>query len=323
VTKSKESVKSPDRKSVILLGNDATETAFKEGTARSVSHLASGCSRVRRHPVSRAISSGPGKRPRIWRRRFAASTGDHKVAAECRTDHPSACDTGVGKLQGQEGISNLVEAFLVAGSQSVVASLWSADDTFASALMERFYQRMAQGEDTSSALRNAKLDLLAKYGDQVRPFYWAAFIAVERLPHRLVWDNNESNLDERTKILERSADWWRASIQSCHEWSDWKSLVQSRREQILRAPNQRRLRRKSTGWWQTLRPATPDFDTPACGTYPLGTRSMQPCSGSLSMAANGRCFCEDVHQGGAAYSAGIALATCCLDAASEYSADIR
>ena len=65
----------------------------------------------------------------------------------------SACDTGVGKLQGQEGISNLVEAFLVAGSQSVVASLWSADDTFASALMERFYQRMAQGEDTSSALR--------------------------------------------------------------------------------------------------------------------------------------------------------------------------
>src|SRR5207302_5539071 len=90
----------------------------------------------------------------------------------------SACDTGVGKLQGQEGISNLVEAFLVAGSQSVVASLWSADDTFASALMERLYQRMATGEDTSSALRDAKLDLLAKYGDQIPPFYWAAFIAV-------------------------------------------------------------------------------------------------------------------------------------------------
>ena len=66
----------------------------------------------------------------------------------------SACDTGVGKLQGQEGVSNLVEAFLVAGSKSVVASLWSADDTFASALMDRFYQRLGQGEDISSALRN-------------------------------------------------------------------------------------------------------------------------------------------------------------------------
>jgi CHAT domain-containing protein len=51
----------------------------------------------------------------------------------------SACDSGVGKLQGQEGISNLPNAFLVAGSKSVVASLWSTDHTFASALMERFY----------------------------------------------------------------------------------------------------------------------------------------------------------------------------------------
>jgi len=67
---------------------------------------------------------------------------------------------------GAKGISNLVEAFLVAGSKSVVASLWSADDTFASALMERFYRHWLQGEDTSSALRNAKLDLLAKYGDK-------------------------------------------------------------------------------------------------------------------------------------------------------------
>jgi CHAT domain-containing protein len=44
--------------------------------------------------------------------------------------------------------------------------------------MEQFYRHLAQGEDTSSALRNAKLDLLEKYGDQVSPFYWAAFIAV-------------------------------------------------------------------------------------------------------------------------------------------------
>jgi len=44
--------------------------------------------------------------------------------------------------------------------------------------MEQFYKRLAQGEDTSSALRDAKLDLLTKFGDQVSPFYWAAFISV-------------------------------------------------------------------------------------------------------------------------------------------------
>jgi CHAT domain-containing protein len=44
--------------------------------------------------------------------------------------------------------------------------------------MDRFYLRLGQGEDTGSALRDAKLDLLAKYGGQVSPFYWAAFVAV-------------------------------------------------------------------------------------------------------------------------------------------------
>ena len=90
----------------------------------------------------------------------------------------SACDSGVGTLQGEEGVSDLAEAFLAAGSKAVVASLWSADDTFARALMERFYQHLALEEDTSSALRDAKLDLLATYGDQAAPFYWAGFVAI-------------------------------------------------------------------------------------------------------------------------------------------------
>ena len=50
--------------------------------------------------------------------------------------------------------------------------------------MERFYQRLAQGENTSSALRDAKLDLLVKYGERVSPFYWAAFVAVGECLHR-------------------------------------------------------------------------------------------------------------------------------------------
>jgi CHAT domain-containing protein len=90
----------------------------------------------------------------------------------------SACDTGVGKLQGQEGINNLVQAFLVAGSRSVVASLWSAEDTSASALMERFYDRLAHGEAPSSALRGAKLDMLMRFGEQLSPYYWAEFVSV-------------------------------------------------------------------------------------------------------------------------------------------------
>jgi CHAT domain-containing protein/tetratricopeptide (TPR) repeat protein len=90
----------------------------------------------------------------------------------------SACNTGVGKIEGEEGVTNLVEAFLVSGARGVVASLWSADDTYTGALMERFYTHIAEGQPKAAALRHAKMDLLAKYGRQVPPYYWGAFILV-------------------------------------------------------------------------------------------------------------------------------------------------
>src|ERR1019366_9344233 len=48
------------------------------------------------------------------------------------------------------------------------------DDGYSGATLERpgLERVLAQGEDTSSALRNAKLDLLAKYSDQVKTRAW-------------------------------------------------------------------------------------------------------------------------------------------------------
>jgi len=163
---------------VILLGKDATETAFKKEPLNEfrVLHLAVHGFADTQYPERSALILGIDPK----------STDDGllqvreiiRLRLNAQLTTLSACDTGVGKLQGQEGISNLVEAFLVAGSRSVVASLWSAEDTSTSALMNRFYQRLAEGEDTSSALRDAKLDLLAKFGGQMSPYYWAGFITV-------------------------------------------------------------------------------------------------------------------------------------------------
>ena len=163
---------------VMLLGKDATETGFKKQPLDQfrILHLAVHGFADTQYPERSALVLGADPQSSDDGLLQVREIIRLRLNAELTT--LSACDSGVGKLQGQEGISNLVEAFLVAGSKSVVASLWSADDTFASALMEQFYRHLAQGEDTSSALRNAKLDLLAKYGDQVSPFYWAAFIAV-------------------------------------------------------------------------------------------------------------------------------------------------
>jgi len=163
---------------VMLLGKDATETGFKKQPLDQfrILHLAVHGFADTQYPERSALVLGTDPQSDDDGLLQVREIIRLRLQAELTT--LSACDSGVGKLQGQEGISNLVEAFLAAGSKSVVASLWSADDTFASALMEQFYRHLARGEDTSSALRNAKLDLLARYGEQVSPFYWAAFIAV-------------------------------------------------------------------------------------------------------------------------------------------------
>jgi CHAT domain-containing protein len=164
--------------SVLLIGKDATETAFKKEPLDQfrVLHLAVHGFADTQYPERSALVLGADSKAEEDGLLQVREIIRLRLNAELTT--LSACDTGVGKLQGQEGISNLVEAFLVAGSKSVVASLWSAEDTSASALMERFYDHLAHGEDTSSALRNAKLDLLAKFGDQLSPYYWAEFVSV-------------------------------------------------------------------------------------------------------------------------------------------------
>lgn len=87
----------------------------------------------------------------------------------------SACDAGAGKLRGQNGVASIVQAFLFAGARSVVASLWTADDTFTAALMARFYQDLSAGMPVGDALWDAKLEMINRFGEKAVPLFWAGF----------------------------------------------------------------------------------------------------------------------------------------------------
>jgi len=83
----------------------------------------------------------------------------------------SACDTGRGQMSG-DGILGLSRAFLTAGTPSLMVSLWSIADSPTAYLMDRFYQRLQQGENKAQSLRGAMLDTMQK--DRA-PGDWAAF----------------------------------------------------------------------------------------------------------------------------------------------------
>lgn len=87
----------------------------------------------------------------------------------------SACDGASGTPEGIAGTNSLVQAFLMAGARSVVASVWQADDTFTAALMRRFYANLHAGQEKAEALTLAKRELLKEWGSNAAPRYWAGF----------------------------------------------------------------------------------------------------------------------------------------------------
>ena len=89
----------------------------------------------------------------------------------------SACDTALGAVQAGYGVSGLVRGFMVAGSETVLASLWRVNDPVTKSLMERFYDRLQKSEPRLPALRAAMHEVKQ---EQPHPYYWAHFVGVGR-----------------------------------------------------------------------------------------------------------------------------------------------
>jgi CHAT domain-containing protein len=162
--------------SVVLLGRQATETAFKhEPLAKfRVLHLAVHGIASARFPERAALILGRDPISQDDGLLQTREIADLALNADLVT--LSACDTGVGRLQGEEGIASLQRAFMLAGARATISTLWSADDTFTAALIKQFYENLSHGMDKGEALRKAKLDLLRKFGGQALPYYWAGFV---------------------------------------------------------------------------------------------------------------------------------------------------
>jgi CHAT domain-containing protein len=121
----------------------------------------------------------------------------------------SACNTGLGKEAGGDGLLGFAQAFLSRGARSVVLSRWPVDDTATALLMQRFYQNLLGRRDglkqplgQAAALQEAKAWLRSLSSKEVEkaidslprgklvsrpkgqgkayehPHYWAAFTLI-------------------------------------------------------------------------------------------------------------------------------------------------
>jgi hypothetical protein len=103
----------------------------------------------------------------------------------------SACESGLGKATGGEGVLGVQRAFQVAGARSTIASLWKVNDLATRNIMEQFYlNHLEKGMSVREALRQAQLWALRNPDSVFRgaappddaqalrklpPQFWAAF----------------------------------------------------------------------------------------------------------------------------------------------------
>jgi CHAT domain-containing protein len=143
-------------------------------------HFATHAVLDRRFPLDSALVTSPPARPGAGNGLLQAWEvfGRLRLAAELVT--LSACETGLGREFGGEGLVGLARAFHFAGARSVVASLWAVSDRSSAELMARFYRRIRSGEPRVEALRAAQLELRARPATS-HPYHWGGVRALRGL----------------------------------------------------------------------------------------------------------------------------------------------
>jgi CHAT domain-containing protein len=154
-----------------LLGEGATESAVRERASQAgVLHLAAHGGYNRYNPLYSAIALAPDEENDGRLEVHEAYGLDLKNADRVVL---SACQTQLGELSAGDELVGLTRAFFFAGTPSVVATLWSVDDQPTRMLMERFYTHLRDGMGKADALRQAQLDVRAKYPN---PYFWSGFV---------------------------------------------------------------------------------------------------------------------------------------------------
>lgn len=86
----------------------------------------------------------------------------------------SACETGLGDLNGSEGVMGLQRALKMAGVQYQITTLWQVPDAETVEFMELFYTDWISGSTIEKSFNKAQLTMSKKYADD--PYKWGAFV---------------------------------------------------------------------------------------------------------------------------------------------------
>lgn len=170
-----------------LSGNILTDTAatksnfLKFSQQYEIIHLATHANANDSIPVESFIAFYPRKNGTGMQNRLYQPEISNLNLSKTSLVILSACETGKGSLVSGEGIMSLSRAFSYAGCQSVITSLWKAEDNATAFIMQQLHKYLQQGMGKDEALQKAKLAYLESDKVDARfktPDFWANLILV-------------------------------------------------------------------------------------------------------------------------------------------------
>ena len=191
-------IKSLFHEARVLSGSQATEGSLKRVSAPSILHIATHGFFLTDTPTAqnssgtRSISANAKIVNPLLRSGLALAganlhlkTGDDGILTALEASGLnlwgtklvtlSACDTGLGEVKNGEGVYGLRRAFVLAGAETLVMSLWGVNDYVTREMMTNYYKGLKNGLGRGEALRQVQLNMLKDKRRQ-HPYYWASFI---------------------------------------------------------------------------------------------------------------------------------------------------
>jgi CHAT domain-containing protein len=163
----------------LLLGSDATESAFKVNARDyKILHLATHGFFNKKNPLLSGLQleADDGNDGRLEVHEILALSLDAQLVTL------SACQTGLGSgffndIPAGDEFVGLTRAFLLAGSHSVLATLWEVDDRSTVDLMKGFYEHLKTTGSKAAALSLVQREMRSSK-EFKHPYYWAPFVLV-------------------------------------------------------------------------------------------------------------------------------------------------
>ena len=166
----------------ILVDTDATETAFKSLNLNNykIIHIATHGFIFSQKPELSALIFSKESAPDDG---FLYVNEIYNLGINASLVTLSACETGLGKISKGEGVLGISRAFMYAGAQNLIISLWKVADKPTKELMTQFYTNLLANNPQltpkthySKALQKAKIKMITS--KLSHPYFWASFILI-------------------------------------------------------------------------------------------------------------------------------------------------